>query len=245
MILILFITIRKRVLLPIGTITERMRKLATGNIATELPTVKHYDEIGDMLEALHIFKGNAKELQKHRDQLKTMVEEQTADLVKAKEEAEHANQLKSEFLANMSHELRTPMHAIINFSRIGIQRIDKWEAEKQIENLSRIKDSGERLSRLLNDLLDLSKLEAGAVEYSMKRNNFISVIESVIREVEGLAKEKKHNSQHKRHRKQRYRHRIRSRKNASGNTQPALKRHQIHAGRAKISSSPATKKMTT
>ena len=119
-------------------------------------------------------------------ELKHLIKEST----KAKEEAEKANQLKSEFLANMSHEFRTPMHAIINFARQGIERIEKWDNEKHVKNLSSIKESGERLSRLLNDLLDLSKLESQSIQYEIKPHDIIELIDSSKSEVELLAKAK-------------------------------------------------------
>ena len=80
------------------------------------------------------------------------------ELEAAKQQAESANILKSEFLSNMSHELRTPMHSIISFSRQGISHINDWDKERQESNLKLIKESGERLLLLINDLLDLSKL---------------------------------------------------------------------------------------
>lgn len=80
------------------------------------------------------------------------------------QEAEKANRLKSEFLANMSHELRTPMHGILSFSNFGIKNIDSATLKKLKYYFSNILLSGERLLILLNDLLDLSKLEAGKME---------------------------------------------------------------------------------
>lgn len=110
---------------------------------------------------------------------------------KAREAAEKANRMKTEFLANMSHELRTPMHAIISFSRLGMERIDRWNNDRQVENLDRINQSGHRLSGMLNDLLDLTKLEAGSTEYDFKTADVVSIINAAASEIEILANNKK------------------------------------------------------
>ncbi len=110
---------------------------------------------------------------------------------KAREAAEQANRMKSEFLANMSHELRTPMHAIMSFSRHGMERIDRWDKDRQVENLERINVSGHRLSGMLNDLLDLTKLEAGSAEYDFKHADVGAIINAAVSEIEILANNKK------------------------------------------------------
>jgi PAS domain S-box-containing protein len=107
------------------------------------------------------------ELRDHRDHLAEMVSEQTSGLLRAKIAAERASQAKSEFLANMSHELRTPMHAILSFARIGLSKAGAVDTERIRGYFEHIRASGERLLELVNDLLDLSKHEAGRMQYAM------------------------------------------------------------------------------
>jgi PAS domain S-box-containing protein len=126
------------------------------------------------------------ELLLHRDHLRELVAEQTADLMLAKEAAEKASQSKSEFLANMSHEMRTPMHAVLSFAGLGEEKAGAAHAEKLKLYFLRIRQSGERLLTLLNDLLDLSKLEAGKMQIEAGLHDILPLIVEARDEFESL-----------------------------------------------------------
>jgi PAS domain S-box-containing protein len=105
----------------------------------------------------------------------------------ARAAAEQAQMAMSTFLSNMSHELRTPMHAILSYARLGQERISKGTPEKTPQYLERIEQSGGRLLTLLNDLLDLSRLEAGSMPIDPGRHELAQVVDTAILEVNALA----------------------------------------------------------
>jgi PAS domain S-box-containing protein len=104
------------------------------------------------------------------------------ELITAKNNAEAASRAKSEFLANMSHELRTPLNAILGFSEIISRRALGEEAlDKYIEYAGDIHESGSRLLSLINDILDVARVEAGKVRLELQACNVVSVVEEQIR----------------------------------------------------------------
>ena len=129
-------------------------------------------------------------LQKAHDELENKIEERTADYRKAKEEAEDANRAKSDFLSNMSHEIRTPLHQILSFSQFGVKKIKTSKKEKLLHYFSKIGISGNNLLTLLDDLLDLSKLESGKIDYNMGMKDLKQIINTVANEFISLADEK-------------------------------------------------------
>lgn len=121
----------------------------------------------------------------------TQREELTENLSKTVEKLRAANAAKSKFLANMSHELRTPLNAIIGFSGvIGNEYLGKIDQEKYVEYAQDIENSGNYLLELINDILDLSKIEAGRYSLKCESLNIDSIIDASINLLKQRAAEK-------------------------------------------------------
>jgi signal transduction histidine kinase/CheY-like chemotaxis protein len=143
----------RRYVRPMGEVTLAMRRLAAGDLASEVPCQGRGDEIGALSQALGVFRDNAL--------AKARVEGELRRAEVEREAAEAASQLKSQFLANMSHEIRTPLNGVL-----GMVQAMELEAAtpSQRERLRIIRDSGETLLQILGDVLDFSKIEAGKLE---------------------------------------------------------------------------------
>jgi len=118
------------------------------------------------------------------------VRQRLTETLIAKAEADSANQAKSEFLANMSHELRTPLHGILSFASFGIKKYASAEPEKLLDYFSRIKQSGSILLKLLNDLLDLAKLESRRATFTLEPTDPAMLVKAVAGEMDILLSER-------------------------------------------------------
>jgi PAS domain S-box-containing protein len=122
------------------------------------------------------FRQLTRDLEKHRDNLDAQVEERTMQLADAIKKADEANRAKSSFLANMSHEIRTPMNAIIGLTHL-LKRNEP--TPEQSAQLSKIDTSAEHLLTIINDILDLSKIEAGKLIMEEQNFNLGSILDQV------------------------------------------------------------------
>ena len=112
------------------------------------------------------------------------------ELKQAKEISEKANIAKSEFLANMSHEMRTPLHGILSYAEFGKAKIEKTSREKLLNYFTMIHKSGYRLYSLVNDLLDISKLEAGRMSFKLSIQDMLPIVRETVIELHSLLEKK-------------------------------------------------------
>ncbi|MBT8492891.1 MAG: response regulator [Deltaproteobacteria bacterium] len=111
------------------------------------------------------------------------------EIDQAREKAESADRIKSQFLATMSHELRTPLNAVIGFSKILIKNKADKQGPKELEYLSRILENGKHLLELINEVLDISKVEAGQMTFSKEPCDVASIVDTTLRLQESVARE--------------------------------------------------------
>ncbi|MCK5002176.1 MAG: response regulator [Gammaproteobacteria bacterium] len=183
----LAIRLSKKISQPVNTLTNTVKKISSGDYKARIKEQAPGD-IGILESCVNIM---ASELQSSRDNLEEKIDESTKELHETMEELEirnaeldiarsnaiQASKAKTEFLANMSHELRTPLGGILGFSEL----LESTELESQQRDYSEIiKKSASNLLNIIDDVLDLSKIESGKLEINFSEFNTINIVEEVI-----------------------------------------------------------------
>lgn len=130
------------------------------------------------------------ELKSHKERLEEIVEERTIELEKARDQAEAADKLKSAFLASMSHELRTPLNSIIGFTGIILQELAGPLNPEQEKQLKMVQKSSKHLLTLINDILDISKIESGRMEIESVKFDMSELVRETILGLRSMAENK-------------------------------------------------------
>ncbi len=155
---------------------------------TEIDLIEHRDHLETMV------KDRTSQLQDANEKLSVEIKERIQtlnELAVAKERAESADRLKSAFLATMSHELRTPLNSIIGFTGIILQGIVGPLNDEQKKQLNMVRGSAQHLLSLINDVLDISKIEAGQMQIAHENYNLRQTIEKAVESARPLADKKR------------------------------------------------------
>jgi signal transduction histidine kinase len=169
-------------ILPVREAHGFLSQVARGNFEAKIQ-VPNRDEFGDL----------AGRMNRMGRELKDLYESQRSaseELRKLNDQLRQASKAKSDFLANMSHELRTPMNAILGFVEMVLDEIYGDVPENLREPLTDVQTNGKHLLRLINDVLDLSKIEAGRMELVLSEYSVQDVVETVRASLQSLALEK-------------------------------------------------------
>ncbi|MBI3812670.1 MAG: response regulator [Nitrospirae bacterium] len=152
----------------------------------------------EALQAAHTdLRQTTLELELYQDQLEQKVRQRTeeserknVELQATMEKAQESDRLKTQFLANMSHELRTPLNAIIGFAQVMLEGIDGEITEVQRKDLTAIYQSGAHLLEMINDVLDVAKIEAGQMTLNLEQIRLEEVIQNMVSSAKGLVQGK-------------------------------------------------------
>jgi signal transduction histidine kinase/CheY-like chemotaxis protein len=195
-ITLIYLMVNKLVRRPVEGLAEKAKKFAEGDTSVSVD-VKTEDEIGVLGNTFNYMvesvSSASKKLEQEITRKTTLLNERTRLLTlleRANRELRELDKLKSTFLANMSHELRTPMNAIIGYTDLLLDRIDGAVNEEQEKSLKKVAANARHLLQLINDVLDIAKIESGRIEIEPKEIDLKSLTESIIPTFESLIKQK-------------------------------------------------------
>jgi len=209
------VMLSRRLLAPVALLAADAAAIAQGNLDREIRVSDSSDEIGFLARQFEMMRKSVKDyigelvvakqraeaatreekrlrgqIEEHSKLLEIKVEERTAELRQINARLTEYDRMKSEFLSNVSHELRSPLAAISSASKI-ISRYGDENKRTGKKFSSVIMDEADRLGRLINDLLDLAKIEAGRVEWNMERlQNPVELLDHVVTTFKPLADER-------------------------------------------------------
>ncbi|KMT64191.1 hybrid sensor histidine kinase/response regulator [Catenovulum maritimum] len=193
-----YFLIQKTILGPIARLDQASKQVGDGQLTIRLP-VKRNDEIGSLFSSFNKMVSSLntsnQSIQDYKDHLEEKVDSRTlalknanTELINARQTAEQANELKSRFLANMSHEIRTPLTAIQGFSEHALH--SATDVKQKDELISKVVKNSIHLTALLNDILDLSKIESGKLDIEQIDTHLFDLIDELNGFAEPLCAEK-------------------------------------------------------
>jgi len=172
---------------PVRAVSKSAIRIAEGNLSERLALLRK-DEIGDLANA---FDHMAEKIEKSHNRLEQQVRIRTKELAEKvveldyqKEEADKANRAKSQFLSSMSHELRTPLNAILGFAQL--LEMDEKDDKKR-KNILEVINGGNHLLTLINQMLDLVKIESSNVELSIENHSVHKILNDSLSMLKPLA----------------------------------------------------------
>jgi signal transduction histidine kinase/ActR/RegA family two-component response regulator len=176
----------RRLIAPLSSMTRQVQEMVVEPSTGRRLTSRSNDEIGVLGNA---FNAMLDKLVRLNEELERRVADRTADLMKARDDAERANRAKSDFLAAMSHDLRTPMNAILGFSQLIESDTADRLSDKHRGQVREIRRAGSHLLELINDVLDLARVEAGKQPISLEPVQVLALLNDCLSLMQPLARE--------------------------------------------------------
>jgi signal transduction histidine kinase len=171
LIIVIVYFISRRISEPLLQLVVGAQAIAAGNMDIEIP-VKSVDELGILANTFN--------------QMLDSLRQRDEQLRLTNQQLEEANRLKSQFLANVSHELRTPMNSIIGFTTLVLQRSGVALPDQQRDNLGKVRRNALHLLKLLNSILDLSKIESGGMDVTIEGFDLRGLVEGCLHTISPL-----------------------------------------------------------